>query len=67
MKSKLFILSMFYVFAACFSGSAEAQSSAFNSNRDGNHEIYVMDADGSNQTRLTNNSDSDKYPSWSPF
>ncbi len=26
-----------------------------------------MDADGSNQTRLTNNADSDDYwPSWSP-
>ena len=28
---------------------------AFISNRDGNDEIYVMNADGSNQTRLTNN------------
>jgi len=26
---------------------------AFGSNRDGNFEIYVMDADGSHQTRLT--------------
>lgn len=28
---------------------------AFSSTRDGNREVYVMDADGSNQTRLTNN------------
>jgi len=30
-------------------------------------EIYVMDADGSNQTRLTNHPDDDVYPSWSPI
>ena len=28
---------------------------AFTSNRDGNYEIYVMNADGTGQTRLTNN------------
>ncbi|NIM52761.1 MAG: hypothetical protein GTO22_26535, partial [Gemmatimonadales bacterium] len=28
---------------------------AFASNRDGNYEIYVMDADGSNPVRLTDN------------
>ncbi len=28
---------------------------AFTSDRDGNGEIYVMNADGSHQTRLTNN------------
>ena len=39
---------------------------AFVSNRDGNDEIYVMDADGSNQTRLTFNDGSDSSPMWSP-
>ena len=38
----------------------------FASDRDGNKEIYVMDADGSNATRLTNNSTREYYPSWSP-
>ncbi len=33
---------------------------AFTSNRDGNNEIYVMDADGSNQTRLTDRQDNKK-------
>jgi len=32
---------------------------AFDSTRDGNYEIYVMNSDGSNQTRLTNNSTND--------
>ncbi len=39
---------------------------AFSSNRDGNREIYVMDADGTNQTRLSNNPAHDDLPSWSP-
>ncbi|WP_346817878.1 NTTRR-F1 domain [Bacillus paramobilis] len=39
---------------------------AFTSTRDGNAEIYVMNADGSNQTRLTNNAASDSDPAWSP-
>jgi serine/threonine protein kinase len=40
---------------------------AFESFRDGNWEIYVMNADGSNQTRLTNNpAADDRFPSWSP-
>ena len=44
---------------------AQAQI-AFASNRDGNYEIYVMDADGKNQHRLTNHPHSDWEPSWSP-
>ncbi|MFC1907135.1 hypothetical protein ACFLW8_03510 [Chloroflexota bacterium] len=39
---------------------------AFVSNRDGNSEIYVMDADGSNLIRLTNNPSPDFGPAWSP-
>lgn len=39
---------------------------AFVSTRDGNDEIYVMAADGSNQTRLTDNAVVDKDPAWSP-
>ena len=36
------------------------------STRDGNAEIYKMDADGLNETRLTNNLVADGSPVWSP-
>ncbi|MXZ09561.1 MAG: hypothetical protein F4Y79_08975, partial [Gemmatimonadetes bacterium] len=36
------------------------------SDRDGGREIYVMNADGSNQRNLTNRSDNDGHPTWSP-
>ena len=38
----------------------------FTSLRDGNHEIYVMDADGGNQENLTNHPWYDAQPDWSP-
>jgi hypothetical protein len=37
----------------------------FESDRDGDFEIFVMDEDGSNQTQLTVNTASDREPSWS--
>ncbi|MFL6408338.1 MAG: TolB family protein [Nitrososphaeraceae archaeon] len=50
--------------SATFSGE-DGTKLAFTSDRDGNHEIYVMNAqDGSNQTRLTDNTDSDEFPAW---
>ena len=39
---------------------------AFASTRDGNSEIYVMNADGTAQTRVTNDSASDATPAGSP-
>ena len=39
---------------------------AFTSDRDGNSEIYAMDANGSNQVRLTDNPAYDNEPAWSP-
>jgi WD40-like Beta Propeller Repeat len=38
---------------------------AFASDRDGNNEIYVMNNDGTAQTRITNNPASDSDPAWS--
>jgi dipeptidyl aminopeptidase/acylaminoacyl peptidase len=39
---------------------------AFASERDGNFELYRMNADGSDQTRLTTNPADDREPAWSP-
>jgi Tol biopolymer transport system component len=39
---------------------------AFVSSRDGNEEIYVMNADGTNPTRLTTEPRSDVHPAFSP-
>jgi Tol biopolymer transport system component len=39
---------------------------AFQSDRDGHNEIYVMNAGGANQIRLTNNVEGNSQPAWSP-
>jgi hypothetical protein len=44
--------------------SPEQTKIVFESYRDGNTEIYVMKADGSEQKRLTNNPADDWKPSW---
>ena len=46
--------------------SPDGQRLVFLSNRDGNTEVYVMDADGSNSTNLTQNVGDDWSPVWSP-
>ena len=44
--------------------SVPSEKIAFASNRDGIEEIYVMNSDGSAQTRLTNNAARDFDPSF---
>ncbi len=39
---------------------------AFQTDRDGNDEIYVMNPDGTGPTRLTNDAATDQTPAWSP-
>ena len=46
--------------------SPDGTKIAFVSNRDGNDEIYVMDADGENLRRITNDDANDTDPTWSP-
>lgn len=46
--------------------SRDGHRIAFTSRRDGNNEIYVMNADGSGLARVTNDSANDQHPTWSP-
>ena len=69
----LMLLVLLSISAAILGNSrVQAQSTvppgkiAFASDRDGDFEIYAMDADGSNQTRLTTNTAEDFWPVWSP-
>jgi TolB protein len=45
--------------------SPDGKQILFSTNRDGNYEIYIMDVDGQNQRRLTNDQASDHDPSMS--
>jgi len=46
--------------------SPDGSKIVFQSNRDGNTEIYVMNSNGAAQTRLTTNPAIDSSPTWSP-
>jgi len=46
--------------------SSSGDQIAFHSNRGGDFDIWVMNADGSNPVNLTNHPGDDKYPAWSP-
>ncbi len=48
------------------SWSPDGKQIAFSSNRDGDSEIFVMNADGTEVRQLTNNDDRDVHPAWSP-
>ena len=43
-------------------GHRAVEQIAFRTERDGNYEIYVTDADGANPQNLTNNPESDSGP-----
>ena len=74
MKCRLPIFSALFLLAFLLTAATFAQMQtlrgngkiAFTSDRDGNREIYVMNSDGTNQVRLTNNPGADDFPAWSP-
>jgi len=51
--------------SACTSATPTGKI-AFSSNRDGNAEIYVMNADGTDLMRMTHDPAPDTNPVWSP-
>ena len=73
MKNKHFFffsfLSLVLTFASVYPSLArapKAEKIAFSSNRRGSWDIYIMDTDGSDQVRLTQNPADDHSPVWSP-
>jgi len=46
--------------------SLDGKKIAFSAYRDGNYDIYMMNADGSNPKQLTNNPAEDINPRWIP-
>src|SRR5205085_10331819 len=53
-------------FDACPVWSPSGKQIGFCSNRGGTYQIWLMNADGSNQHPITHGSDSALFPSWSP-
>lgn len=64
MTSRVFLLFAFFLLAGCARHGEGIV--VFQSNRDGNFEIYSMKGDGSGQLRLTDNPANDISPAWSP-
>ena len=62
----LFLCSLVSASVFACGGSSGPDQIAFDSDRDGDNEIFVMDADGTNVRQLTTNDDDDYYPAWSP-
>lgn len=61
------IISLCFIFMLLMSHAAHAQQPliVFTTERDGNQEIYVMNADGTDPRNLTNHPANDWNPSWS--
>ena len=46
--------------------SPDGKQVAFTSTRNGSYDIYVMNIDGSEVRRITDNEERDDYPAWHP-
>ena len=57
---------VFMIVYPVYARSSKAEKIAFSSNRRGSWDIYIMDTDGSDQVRLTQNPADDHSPVWSP-
>lgn len=71
-KKCLFVLCVLCIGILCtsvhsvFAKAPDTAKIAFVSNRDGNREIYIMNPDGTEKVRLTQNFAADLQPTWSP-
>ena len=69
---RLFVLYILSVVMVCanictvFAKAPDTAKIAFVSSRDGNREIYMMNPNGTEKVRLTQNFAVDLYPTWSP-
>ena len=67
----IFILLLHLALSGCIKGTLEFEiipsggKIAFESERDGNFEVYIMNSDCSNQINLTNNEGRDTFPTFS--
>ena len=66
MRYTVFGLALLLLVTSASSAQLAETKIAFSSNRDGNQEIYVMNADGTNPINLTNNPANDLDPFASP-
>ena len=70
MKNKniigLVVLAVVFLFGCGKANGGEIGVVAFVSTQDGDAEIYVIEIDGSNEQKLTDNDVSDSSPVWSP-
>jgi hypothetical protein len=68
MKRTIISFGIIFILLSLLMGCGLTTSSkiVFHSARDGNRGIYVMNADGTGQTRLTDNKAMDYLPMWSP-
>ena len=67
MRGKVLSFGVLIVLLLVQGAEVEAQGKiVFESLRDGNAEIYVMDADGANPINLSNHPSPDRSPVWSP-
>jgi len=66
-NASLFVISLIILYpVGVLVGQTSGNDILFMSNHDGNREIYVMSADGSNVQRLTFDPAEDTEPAWSP-
>lgn len=62
----VFMFAILVIGGGVFADPPDVAKIAFESNRDGNSEIYIMDVDGGNPHRLTKDRKEDTEPAWSP-